>query len=100
MAAAGLGGHVVVGLNTTRLLMVLGDLVCAWLLLRQAEVAARLLASGEKGVSGAGESTAYLQGKIAAAAFFAAEVLPRLGADRRIITATTPALMDLPEEAF
>ena len=28
-----------VGLNTSRLLMVLGDVVCAWLLLRQAEVA-------------------------------------------------------------
>src|SRR3954462_4602930 len=28
-----------VGLNTTRLLMVLGDVVCGWLLLRQAEVA-------------------------------------------------------------
>ena len=28
-----------VGLNTTRLLMVLGDVVCSWLLLRQAEVA-------------------------------------------------------------
>ena len=28
-----------VGLNTTRLLMVLGDIVCSWLLLRQAEVA-------------------------------------------------------------
>ncbi len=28
-----------VGLNTSRLLMVLGDIVCSWLLLRQAEVA-------------------------------------------------------------
>ena len=28
-----------VGLNTTRLLMALGDVVCAWLLLRGAEVA-------------------------------------------------------------
>ena len=28
-----------VGLNTTRLLMVLGDVVCGWLLLRRAEVA-------------------------------------------------------------
>ena len=28
-----------VGLNTTRLLMVLGDVVCGWLLLRQAEIA-------------------------------------------------------------
>src|SRR5262249_36506875 len=27
-----------VGLNTTRLLMVLGDVVCGWLLLRQAEI--------------------------------------------------------------
>ena len=27
------------GLNTTRLLMALGDVVCGWLLLRQAEVA-------------------------------------------------------------
>ena len=33
-----------VGLNTTRLLMVLGDVVCAWLLLRQAEVALEKLA--------------------------------------------------------
>ena len=28
-----------VGLNTTRLLMALGDVICAWLLLRGAEVA-------------------------------------------------------------
>src|SRR5690606_22632119 len=33
-----------VGLNTTRLLMALGDLVCGWLLLRQAEVALDKLA--------------------------------------------------------
>ena len=37
-----------VGLNTTRLLMALGDVVCAWLLLRQAEVALR--AAGRRGV--------------------------------------------------
>ena len=33
-----------VGLNTSRLLMVLGDVVCGWLLLRQAEVALEKLA--------------------------------------------------------
>ena len=37
-----------VGLNTTRLLMALGDVVCAWLLLRQAEVA--LEQAGRRGV--------------------------------------------------
>ena len=35
-----------VGLNTSRVLMALGDVVCAWLLLRQAEVALRRLDSG------------------------------------------------------
>ena len=89
-----------VGLGTTRLLMAAGDLMIGWLLLRQAEVAAGLLASGEAGVSGAGEDPAYLQGKVAAAKFFATEVLPRLGADRRTITAADTALMELPEDAF
>ncbi|WP_131105889.1 acyl-CoA dehydrogenase [Ornithinimicrobium sufpigmenti] len=89
-----------VGLGTTRLLMAAGDLMIGWLLLRQAEVAAGLLASGESGVSGAGDDQAYLQGKVAAAKFFATEVLPRLSADRRTITAADVALMELPEEAF
>ena len=89
-----------VGLSTTRLLLAAGDLVIGWLLLRQAEVAARLLDAGETGHSGAGASTAYLQGKVAAARFFAAEVLPRLGADRRIVTAADTSLMELPEDAF
>ncbi|MGO0577377.1 acyl-CoA dehydrogenase [Ornithinimicrobium panacihumi] len=89
-----------VGLSTSRLLLAAGDLVIAWLLLRQAEVATRLQTSGEPGVSGAGTSAAYLQGKIAAARFFAGEVLPRLGADRRTITAVDTSIMDLPEDAF
>ncbi|QFG69676.1 acyl-CoA dehydrogenase [Ornithinimicrobium pratense] len=89
-----------VGLGTTRLLMAAGDLMIGWLLLRQAEVAAGLLAAGEAGVSGAGEDPAYLQGKVAAAKFFATEVLPRLGADRRTVTAADVALMELPEDAF
>ena len=89
-----------VGLGTSRLLLAAGDLVIGWLLLRQAEVAAQLLTSGEHGVSGAGAHPDYLQGKIAAAKFFATEVLPRLGADRRTITATDLSLMDLPEGAF
>lgn len=84
-----------VGLHTSRLLLAAGDLVIGWLLLRQAEVAQRLLTAGERP-----GDTAYLQGKVAAARFFAGEVLPRLGADRRIVTAADTSLMDLPEDAF
>ena len=84
-----------VGLSTRRLLLAVGDLVVGWLLQRQAEVALKALA-GE--VSAADQ--AFYEGKVAAARFFAREVLPRIGADRRIIQATTLDLMDLPEEAF
>ncbi|MEV0588537.1 acyl-CoA dehydrogenase [Nonomuraea sp. NPDC050310] len=80
-----------VGLNTTRLLLGLGDLVIGWLLLRQAEVALNRLG---------GTEDAFYQGKIAAASFFAQTVLPRLAAERRVLEATDLSLMELPEEAF
>jgi alkylation response protein AidB-like acyl-CoA dehydrogenase len=85
-----------VGLNTTRLLLALGDLIIGWLLGRQAEVALARL--DEAGLAGA--DRAFYEGKIAAARFFAATVLPRLSAEREIAEATTVDLMDLPEEAF
>ncbi|MGN9908117.1 acyl-CoA dehydrogenase [Phytohabitans sp. LJ34] len=84
-----------VGLNSRRLLLALGDLIIAWLLQRQAEVALRALA----GQPSAADKSFY-EGKVAAARFFAHEVLPRIGADRRIIESTNLELMDLPEEAF
>jgi alkylation response protein AidB-like acyl-CoA dehydrogenase len=84
-----------VGLNTTRALMALGDLVIGWLLCRQAEVALTKL-GGE--VSQA--DRAFYTGKVAAAQFFCTTVLPRLAAERAITEATTGDLMDLPEEAF
>ena len=84
-----------VGLNTTRLLMVLGDLICAWLLLRGAEVAlGRLndeLMAGEK---------AFYEGKVASGRWFARTVLPKLAAERSIAEATDLAVMDLDEAAF
>jgi hypothetical protein len=84
-----------VGLNTSRLLMVLGDVVCAWLLLRGAGVAlGRLggdLPAGEK---------AFYEGKVAAAQFFARTTLPRVAAERAIADATDLSLMDLDEDAF
>jgi alkylation response protein AidB-like acyl-CoA dehydrogenase len=92
-----------VGLNTTRLLLALGDLIIGWLLVRQAEVATVALdgtAKGVEGVEGRHDDSAFYQGKIAAARFFAANVLPRLSSDREIVETTTTDLMDLPEAAF
>jgi len=84
-----------VGLNSTRLLMALGDVVCAWLLLRGAEVALVRLA-GEVST----KDQAFYEGKIAAAQFFAHTVLPRLSAERAIAEHVDLALMDLDEAAF
>jgi hypothetical protein len=82
------------GLNTTRLLLALGDLVIGWLLTRQAEIALARLDDSDPADRG------FYEGKIGAARFFAATVLPRLAAEREIAEATTLDLMDLPAEAF
>jgi hypothetical protein len=84
------------GLNTTRLLMALGDLVIGWLLLTHAEIALRRL---DEIPAGSADRDFYA-GKLAAARFFAATVLPRLAAERAIVEETTLDLMDLPEAAF
>ena len=84
-----------IGLNTSRLLMVLGDIVCSWLLLRQAEVALEKLA-GE--VTPADKT--FYEGKVAAAQFFARNVLPKIAAERAIAEGTDLSLMDLDEAAF
>ncbi len=84
-----------VGLNTTRLLMVLGDVVCSWLLLRQAEVALARL-SGDLSA----KDKAFYEGKVAAAQFFARSLLPRVAAERAIAEAVDLELMDLDESAF
>jgi hypothetical protein len=84
-----------IGLNSRRFLLALGDVVVGWLLQRQADVALTALA-GE--VSPADQR--FYEGKVAAAHFFAHEVLPRIGADRRIVESTTLDAMELPEDAF
>jgi alkylation response protein AidB-like acyl-CoA dehydrogenase len=84
-----------VGLNTSRLLMVLGDIVCSWLLLRQAEVALDKL-GGE--VSAKDQS--FYEGKVAAAQFFARTILPKITAERAITEGTDLSVMELDEAAF
>ncbi|MCU1603277.1 MAG: acyl-CoA dehydrogenase protein [Frankiales bacterium] len=83
-----------VGLNTTRTLMALGDLVVGWLLLRQAIVALEKLPTASE------RDTHFYTGKIAAAKWFAANVFPELTAKRAIAEAVDSSLMDLDEAAF
>jgi alkylation response protein AidB-like acyl-CoA dehydrogenase len=84
-----------VGQNTTRLLLACGDLVTAWLLLRQAVVAQAALDAGATG-----REKAFYQGKVAAARFFARQALPLLAAHRAVAESVDNALMEVPEEAF
>ncbi|MCX4981983.1 acyl-CoA dehydrogenase [Streptomyces sp. NBC_00572] len=87
-----------VGLNTTRLLLASGDVVVGYLLLRGAAVAAEKLAAGAADKSA--KEAAFYQGKIAAAKFFAANVLPGVSAERALAEAVDGSLMDLDEAAF
>ncbi|TIC82929.1 acyl-CoA dehydrogenase [Nocardioides sp. GY 10127] len=84
-----------VGLNTSRLLMALGDVVTAWLLLRGAEVALNAL-GGDAGA----KDKAFYEGKIASAKFFAHEVLPSIRAELKKAQTVDLDLMDLDEAAF
>ncbi|MFD8108366.1 acyl-CoA dehydrogenase [Streptomyces microflavus] len=83
-----------VGLNTTRLLMASGDVVVGYLLLRGATVAA------EKLPTASAKDVAFYQGKIAAAKFFAANILPGVSAERALAENVDNSLMELDEAAF
>jgi hypothetical protein len=82
-----------VGLNSSRCLMAVGDIITSWLLLRQADIAAEKLPN-------AGKDTDFYTGKIAAAKFFVRNNLPHITADRKIVEGTDGSIMDLPESAF
>ena len=83
-----------VGLNTSRCLMAVGDIITSWLLLRQADIAV------EKLPTATGKDKDFYTGKIASASFFIKNYLPHITADRIIVEATDGAIMDLPESAF
>ena len=83
-----------VGLNTSRALMAVGDVIITWLLLRQADIASEKLAAG------AGKDTDFYTGKIASAKFFVSTVLPHITADRKIVEGTDSSIMEIPESAF
>ena len=83
-----------VGLNTSRCLMAVGDIITSWLLLRQADIATEKLAAAT------GKDKDFYTGKIAAAKFFITNNLPHITADRKIVEATDGSIMNLPESAF
>jgi hypothetical protein len=83
-----------VGLNTTRLLMASGDVVVGYLLLRGAAIAAEKLETASP------TDKAFYTGKIAAAKFFAANVLPGVTGARKLAEGIDLDLMELDEAAF
>ncbi|NUS44626.1 MAG: acyl-CoA dehydrogenase [Mycobacteriaceae bacterium] len=88
-----------VGLGSVRFLLAVGDLVIGWQLLRQAEIAiAALDGSVAAGTSDADKS--FYEGKIAAASFFAKNVLPELTAVKAVLSNLDNDIMTLDEAVF
>ncbi|GAB2554482.1 acyl-CoA dehydrogenase [Nocardia heshunensis] len=84
-----------IGLGSVRLLLAVGDLLIGWQLLRQAVVATTALRAGV-----VGNERAFYLGKVAAASFFARNVLPELTATRSILSQVDLDVMHLDEDAF
>jgi hypothetical protein len=82
------------GLNTTRLLMSVGDVIISWLLLRQADIAASRIDSAT------GKDKDFFQGKIAASRYFVHNFLPLISATRAIVEREDGEIMGVPESAF
>ncbi len=82
-----------VGLGSVRFLLAVGDLLIGWRLLVQANVSHAALAAS-------GSDDAFYRGKIATAAFFAANMLPNITGVRGVIESLDDEIMRLPEAAF
>jgi hypothetical protein len=84
-----------VGLGSVQFLLAVGDLIIGWRLLVQAEIASAALKS-----SPSASDEAFYQGKIATAAFFAKNMLPKLTAQRKVIESIDDDIMRISEDAF
>jgi alkylation response protein AidB-like acyl-CoA dehydrogenase len=84
-----------VGQHAVTFLMSVGDLLIGYLLLRSAEVAIAALDGGS-----AGRDTAFYEGKVGVARFFARTVLPELTARKATIDGADNAIMELDVAAF
>lgn len=86
-----------IGLQTTRLLMMLGELLVGWLLSRQALIATSRLAGPTLDDS----TRNFYAGKVAAARFFASERLPILSIERQILESqASEDIMVVQDESF
>ncbi len=82
------------GLHTNTLLESLSEIVIAWLLLEQAEIAAAKLPEAT------GSDTGFYTGKVASARFFVKDALPKVAIRTAAAQSEDAWLMDLPDEAF
>jgi alkylation response protein AidB-like acyl-CoA dehydrogenase len=81
------------GLNTSRFLMSVGEIIIAWLLLRQADIAITNSANP-------GRDTDFYAGKIESAKFFIRTVLPHISAEKAILESEDGGIMNISEAAF
>jgi alkylation response protein AidB-like acyl-CoA dehydrogenase len=83
-----------VGLQGNRILFALAELVIGWRLAVAAEVA-----HGKLGAA-VGDDQAFYRGKLAAARFYARNVLPGLAVARKLVEASELDLMELPDDSW
>ena len=81
------------GLNTSRFLMAVGEIIIGWLLLRQADIAIARSANP-------GRDADFYAGKIESAKFFIRTVLPHISAEKAILESEDGGLMNISEAAF
>ncbi len=84
-----------VGENASRFMLAVGDLLIGWLLLREADVAARALKAATTPAD-----RPFYAGKIAVARHFALTHLPLLSGVRAVVEAVDGSLMDPEPESF
>jgi hypothetical protein len=83
-----------VGLQGNRILFALAELVIGWRLVVGAHVAQKKLAGAT------GDDVAFYKGKLAAARFYAKNVLPGIGLTRKLIEHGDLELMELPDDSW
>ncbi len=83
-----------VGFQGNRILFALAELVIGWRLAVSAQVA-----HGKVGAA-TGEEKAFYRGKLAAARFYAKNILPGLALTRKLIEAGDLELMELPDDSW
>jgi alkylation response protein AidB-like acyl-CoA dehydrogenase len=96
-AASGKTGKFLIPVsNAYPFLMLMGQVVMAWMLLWQAGVAKEKLAAPD----GGGADRAFYEGKVASARYFIKHVLPEVDAAAKAIQSEDVSMMEIADEAF